>query len=90
MAGGPLSALDIETKFVAPLNWANHKSIGNFLSNGTNNCQRRCDIVYTNTTVIAAGALAACFARKPHVWHSHESGYHNHNLKFDLGHRWVA
>jgi glycosyltransferase involved in cell wall biosynthesis len=50
----------------------------------------RCDIVYTNTTVIAAGALAACFARKPHVWHSHESGYHNYNLKFDLGHRLVA
>ena len=50
----------------------------------------RCDIVYTNTTVIAAGALAAYFARKPHVWHSHESGYHNYNLKFDLGHRLVA
>jgi glycosyltransferase involved in cell wall biosynthesis len=50
----------------------------------------RCDIVYTNTTVIGAGALAACLARKPHVWHSHESGYHNPNLKFDLGHRWVA
>jgi glycosyltransferase involved in cell wall biosynthesis len=50
----------------------------------------RCDIVYSNTTVTGAGALAACLVRKPHVWHSHESGYHNHNLKFDLGHRWVA
>ena len=50
----------------------------------------RCDIVYSNTTVIGAGALAAYLLRKPHLWHSHESGYHNHNLKFDLGHRWVA
>ncbi|WON73730.1 glycosyltransferase family 4 protein [Nitrosospira sp. Is2] len=50
----------------------------------------RCDIVYTNTTVIGAGALAARLARKPHVWHSHESGYHNPNLKFDFGHRLVA
>ena len=50
----------------------------------------RCDVIYTNTTVIGAGALAARLARKPHVWHSHESGYHNHNLKFDFGHRYIA
>jgi glycosyltransferase involved in cell wall biosynthesis len=50
----------------------------------------RCDIVCTNTTVIGAGALAARLAGKPHVWHSHESGYQNHSLKFDFGHRWVA
>jgi glycosyltransferase involved in cell wall biosynthesis len=50
----------------------------------------RCDIVCTNTTVIGAGALAARLACKPHVWHSHESGYQNHSLKFDFGHRWVA
>lgn len=50
----------------------------------------RCDIVYTNTAVICTGALAAFVARKPHLWHSHESGYHNHNLKFDFGYRGVA
>jgi hypothetical protein len=50
----------------------------------------RCDIVYSNTTVTGAGALASYLVRKPHIWHSHESGYHNPNLKFDLGHRCVA
>ena len=45
-----------------------------------------CDIVYTNTSSIGVGALAAWFARKPHVWHLHESGHHM-GLKYDLGKR---
>ncbi|SEO52304.1 glycosyltransferase family 4 protein [Nitrosovibrio sp. Nv6] len=49
-----------------------------------------CDLVYTNTAVVGAGAFAAWLACRPHIWHSHESGYHNPSLKFDLGSRWVA
>lgn len=52
--------------------------------------QWRCDLVYTNTVAVSTGALAAWLARKPHVWHLHESGYRNPRLKFDLGNRWTA
>jgi glycosyltransferase involved in cell wall biosynthesis len=48
------------------------------------------DIVYTNTVVIGAGALAARLAGIPHVWHSHESLAHNPSQKFDLGERAVS
>lgn len=43
------------------------------------------DVVYTNTVVIGAGALAARLIRIPHVWHSHESLKHNPSQEFDLG-----
>ena len=33
----------------------------------------RADIVYTNTSVACVGGLSAWLARKPHVWHLHES-----------------
>lgn len=46
-----------------------------------------CDLVYTNTTAISVGAFAAWALRKPHIWHSHESSYHNPKLKFDFGKR---
>ncbi len=46
-----------------------------------------CDVVYTNTTMVAVGAIAAQLARKPHIWHFHESVYHNPDQKFDLGER---
>ncbi|ARO87936.1 glycosyltransferase family 1 protein [Nitrosospira lacus] len=49
-----------------------------------------CDIVYTNTVVVGVGAFAARLARRPHVWHSHESAYHNPDQKFDLGKRCVT
>jgi glycosyltransferase involved in cell wall biosynthesis len=49
----------------------------------------KCDVVYTNTVVVGAGAFAAWLARKPHVWHFHESGYRNPSQKFDLGERRV-
>lgn len=45
----------------------------------------KADVVYTNTVVIGAGALAARLVRIPHVWHSHESLKHNPSQKFDLG-----
>ncbi|ARO87854.1 glycosyltransferase family 1 protein [Nitrosospira lacus] len=44
----------------------------------------RCDIIYTNTVIIGAGALAAWLAHRPHIWHLHESGYCLERL-FDLG-----
>ncbi|MBA4141919.1 MAG: glycosyltransferase family 4 protein [Nitrosospira sp.] len=47
--------------------------------------QWRCDLVYTNTVASSTGALAARLARKPHVWHLHESGYRNSRMQFDLG-----
>jgi glycosyltransferase involved in cell wall biosynthesis len=44
-----------------------------------------CDIVYTNTVVVVAGAFAALLARRPHVWHLHEFSYVDPNDRFDLG-----
>jgi len=41
------------------------------------NCLRRwqIDVVYTETVVAPAGALAAAFAGLPHIWHIHEFSY---------------
>jgi len=47
----------------------------------------RCDVVVTNTVAVAAGAFAAWLARKPHVWHLHESPYRDTRITFDLGNR---
>jgi glycosyltransferase involved in cell wall biosynthesis len=44
-----------------------------------------CDVVYSNTVAVGAGALAAKIAGKPHVWHIREFGYDDHKLFFDLG-----
>lgn len=44
----------------------------------------RCDVVYTNTVIVGAGALAAWLVRRPHIWHLHESGYCRER-RFDLG-----
>lgn len=46
-----------------------------------------CDVVYSNTATIGAGAFAARLARRPHIWHLHEFGFHDHNFLFDLGER---
>ncbi|WON73727.1 glycosyltransferase family 4 protein [Nitrosospira sp. Is2] len=45
----------------------------------------RCDVVVTNTVAISTGAFAAWLARKPHVWHLHESPYRDSRITFDLG-----
>lgn len=47
----------------------------------------RCDVVYSNTIVVPVGAFAAALVRLPHVWHIHEFGWLDHNLKFDWGDR---
>jgi hypothetical protein len=44
-----------------------------------------CDVVYTNTVTVGAGALAARITGKPHIWHIREFGYEDHKLYFDLG-----
>ncbi len=49
-----------------------------------------CDVVVTNTVAVAAGAFAAWLARKPHVWHLHESAYRDTRITFDLGNRLSA
>ena len=40
------------------------------------------DIIYTNTSVINVGALAAKILGKPHIWHIREFGEIDHNLNF--------
>jgi hypothetical protein len=50
-------------------------------------CKRlQADLVVTNTLTVPVGALAARWARLPHVWYMHElSGSAGHNLSYDLG-----
>jgi glycosyltransferase involved in cell wall biosynthesis len=50
----------------------------------------RCDVVVTNTVAVSSGAFAAWFARKPHVWHLHESPFRDPRITFDLGNRWAT
>ena len=42
------------------------------------------DIIYTNTSVISVGALAAKILGKPHIWHIREFGELDHNIRFIL------
>lgn len=51
--------------------------------------QWRCDVVYTNTSVICVGAFAAWFARKPHVWHLHESSRQKSKTESKLEEYWI-
>jgi len=46
-----------------------------------------CDVVYTNTTAVGAGAVAARIVGKPHIWHIREFGRDDHGLSYDLGPR---
>ena len=43
------------------------------------------DIVLTNSSVVAVGALAALLLGRPHIWYLHEFGKADHDLSFDLG-----
>ena len=47
----------------------------------------RADVVYTNTSTVLSGALAARILAIPHVWHVHEFGEEDHDLLFVLGRR---
>ncbi|TKB74838.1 MAG: glycosyltransferase family 4 protein [Nitrospira sp.] len=45
----------------------------------------RSSIVYTNTTTVFTGAVAAYLTGRPHIWHVHEYGYLEHGLRFICG-----
>ena len=44
-----------------------------------------CDLVYTNSISVSVGAIAAKFARVPHVWHIHEYGLEDFSFVFYFG-----
>lgn len=44
-----------------------------------------CQIICTSTITLCAGALAAWWCRRPHVWFLHEFGQPDHGLQFDFG-----
>jgi glycosyltransferase involved in cell wall biosynthesis len=48
-----------------------------------------CDLVYSNSSVFAAGALAAAELNRPHVWHLREFGRRDYDLIPDLGTRFA-
>lgn len=43
------------------------------------------DIIYTNSSVISSGALAAFLIRKPHIWQIREFGPEHYGLSFTIG-----
>ncbi len=45
------------------------------------------DIVYTNSSVLSIGAMAAAQLRRPHVWHIREFGDKDYDLWPDVGRR---
>jgi glycosyltransferase involved in cell wall biosynthesis len=47
----------------------------------------RCDLVYSNSSVFAAGAIAAAELGLPHIWHLREFGRRDYDLRPDLGSR---
>lgn len=49
-----------------------------------------CDVVYTNTITVPAGAVAAKLLGLPHVWHLHEFGHEDYRMRFDFGWRGTA
>lgn len=60
--------------------YENHKPIANLVKLAHNVWlmrgvirQFRPDVVYTNTTAVMSGAIAASLMRVPHVWHVHEN-----------------
>jgi glycosyltransferase involved in cell wall biosynthesis len=44
-----------------------------------------CDLVYSNSSVFAVGAMAAARLGLPHVWHLREFGWRDYGLLPDLG-----
>jgi len=47
----------------------------------------RCDVVYTNTSMVWIGAASAKLLGLPHVWHVHEYGWDTFDFTWDLGKR---
>src|SRR5262249_54838668 len=46
-----------------------------------------CDLVYTNSSVLSVGAMAAAELERPHVWHLREFGRRDYDLHPDFGPR---
>jgi glycosyltransferase involved in cell wall biosynthesis len=47
----------------------------------------RPDVIFSNTVTVVVGAMGAYLLGVPHVWHLHEFGSEDHDLRFDLGDR---
>ncbi len=47
----------------------------------------KCNVVFTNTSTICVGALAARLLGRPHIWHLHEFGLEDQGLAFLFGER---
>jgi len=45
----------------------------------------KCNIVYTNTSTIISGAIAAKILNIPHIWHFREFGEEDYGYYYDLG-----
>ncbi|MEX2602272.1 MAG: glycosyltransferase [Balneolaceae bacterium] len=44
------------------------------------------DLVYSNTSVIGCGSIAALLSNRPHIWHIREAASQPENYQFLLGH----
>ena len=44
-----------------------------------------CDLVYTNSLTVGAGAIASKLLGKPHIWHLREFGEDDFGLEYDWG-----
>jgi len=47
--------------------------------------KHKCSLLYSNTSTILTGAIAAYFLRKQHVWHFREFGIEDYGYFYDLG-----
>jgi len=45
----------------------------------------KCNLIYSNTILVICGAIVSTILRIPHIWHIHEFGREDHQLKFDFG-----
>lgn len=45
----------------------------------------KCNIVYTNTSTIVTGAIAAKLLNLPHIWHFREFGSEDYGYQYDMG-----
>ena len=43
------------------------------------------NLIYSNTILVFCGAFVSAVLQIPHIWHIHEFGFEDHQLKFDFG-----
>ncbi len=61
------------------------RNIRSFRSLATQIAHWGCDLVYSNSSVFAIGAMVAAKLRLPHVWHLREFGWRDYDLLPDFG-----